>query len=477
MPERVPPRRPSDFARRTARLLTTRYALAIITVAVLAAAGQVLVQVALSRQAHDARVINLAGRQRNYSQALCKAVLATRSLDGLVEDGAWQEATDILARWRRVHQGLIAGDAELDLPTNTSQQVAEVYAAMQPAFTDLETRIAQAIAVRDLPADAVADLLTSQRSFLERMEAVVGRLDAEAGDRVHQTRILEATLFGVLALVLIAEVLFIFRPAVRRIRDEIAAREQAEQDAIEREVAEVSGRLERRIGQDLHDGLGQLLTGISFQSKALERRLGTAEEAAAAADITSQVGQAIAQTRSLARLLHPVEADADSLGAALHELGAIAERVFRVQAIVQWDDDLPIPAMGDEFEEGNDTPPSMHLFRIAQEALSNAIRHGGATRLWVTGTLTGQRAELVIADDGRGFEPPSPELLHQRRAGMGLRIMAHRAERIGATFALHRRPEGGMRVVVAWDSGRRPEGAKERGSEGARVNPQTRTSA
>jgi signal transduction histidine kinase len=455
LPEHAPIERPSDFARRTARLLTTRYVLAILTVGVLAAAGQLLVQLALSRQVHDASVINLAGRQRNYSQAMCKAVLATRSLDGLPADGSWQEAIDILGRWQRVHKGLISGDAELDLPLNSSAQVAETYAAMQPNFNALESRIAKAIAQRVLPADEVAELLTTQRSYLERMEAVVSQLDFEASARVHQTRVLEATLFGVLALVLVAEALLIFRPAVRRIRDEIAAREQAEQDAIEREVAEVSGRLERRIGQDLHDGLGQLLTGISFQSKALERRLGAADEAGAAADITAQVGQAIAQTRSLARLLHPVEADAESLGAALHELGAIAERVFRVQAVVQWDDDLPIPAISDEFDEGNDTPPSMHLYRIAQEALSNAIRHGGATHLWVTGTLEGREARLVIADDGKGFEPPSPEVMHQRRGGMGLRIMAHRAERMGATFTIQRRPEGGMRVVVEWQVGLR----------------------
>ena len=464
MPERAPSERLSDFARRTARLLTTRYVLAIITVAVLATAGQILVQVALSRQAHDARVINLAGRQRNYSQALCKAVLATRSLDGLLADGAWQEASDILGRWQRVHLGLIAGDAELDLPTNGSPRVAAAYAAMQPSFRALEARIAQAIELRALPAATVAELLTDQRSYLERMEAVVDRLDREAGERVRQTRVLEASLFGVLALVLVAEVLLIFRPAVRRIRDEIAAREQAEQAAIEREVAEISGRLERRIGQDLHDGLGQLLTGISFQAKALERRLGHADEAEAAADITAQVGQAIAQTRSLARLLHPVEADAQSLGAALLELGAIAERVFRVQVVVQWDDDLPIPAISDACDEGYDTPPSMHLFRIAQETLSNAIRHGGATHLWVTGTLSGQYAELVIADDGRGFEPPSPAVLHQRRGGMGLRIMAHRAERMGASFSIHRRPEGGMRVVVAWGVEGKGAGSGERGA-------------
>lgn len=445
---------PLSFAQRTARLLTTRYALAIASVAVLSAAGQVLVQVALSRQAHDARVINIAGRQRNFSQALCKTVIAIRSLPPTAASAAWDEAAEINQRWIQVHHGLLAGDTTLDLPVNRSPEISARYEALEPTFRELERSIAQAIRLRTFPDSEVEPLLATQRRFLQAMEAVVGALDEEARGRVHQTRILEATLFALLTLVLLAEVLFIFRPVVRRIRSEIEAREHAEEAAIEREVAEVSGRLERRIGQDLHDGLGQLLTGISFQTKALQRRLGDGPDAIAAAEITAQVGQAIGQTRSLARLLHPVEAEAESLGAAMHELGTIAERVFAVQAVVQWEEELPVPQPRSETPdadtEGHDTPPSMHLYRIAQEAMSNAIRHGRAKHLWITGAVERGRAMMIIADDGCGFDPPAATALHQHRTGMGLRIMAYRAERIGASYALERRPEGGMRVTVSW---------------------------
>jgi signal transduction histidine kinase len=130
----------------------------------------------------------------------------------------------------------------------------------------------------------------------------------------------------------------------------------------------------------------------------------------------------------------------------------IAEKVFRVQAVVQWDDDLPIP-LGSEDPDSDhphETPPSMHLFRIAQEAMSNAIRHGGAQHIWLSGIRSGGFAALVIADDGTGFTPPSAEAVHQPRTGMGLRIMAYRAEHIGATCTLERRPEGGMQVTIRW---------------------------
>jgi signal transduction histidine kinase len=454
---------PTGLGRRTARLLTARYVFAILLVAILASAGQVLVQVALSRQAHDAQVINLAGRQRNYSQALCKSLIATLNLPAIEAEIAWAEARDILPRWQKVHAGLITGDPSLDLPVNDSPDLALRWQALHPIFVDLSQRITTAIDSQQLARPSVRDLLSAQRRYLQGMESVVEQLDREARQRVRQTRILEGSLFAILCVVLMAEVLFIFRPVVRRIRIEIDGRERAEEAAIEREVAEVSGRLERRIGQDLHDGLGQVLTGISFQLKALQRRLSVAEIRAEAlseahrnaADITSQVAQAIGHTRTLARMLHPVEADADSLGTAMRDLGDIAEKVFAVQALVLWDDDLPIPGAQDE--DGNDqlvdsqeTPPSMHLYRIAQEAMSNAIRHGGAKHLWITGTVSEGRGELIIADDGSGFVPPSPTSLHGPRTGMGLRIMAFRSERIGGRFSLERRPEGGMRVTVTW---------------------------
>ena len=445
---------PNDFARRTSRLLTTRYLVALATVALLSVAGQVLVQVALSRQTHDARIINLAGRQRNYSQALCKSVLAATQLPSDEAAEVWNETDSILTTWTRVHHGLLRGDPQLDLPTNHSSTVSELFTELDPHFTALSVLIKQALTSRQFPAHDVSILLKAQRTYLTKMEAVVAQLDREAGERVSATRILEGTLFAILGLVLAIEGLVIFNPVVRRIRLEISAREQAEQAAIEREVAEVSGRLERRIGQDLHDGLGQVLTGISFQAKALERRLGNSPEAESAADITTQVSQAIGQTRNLARMLHPIEADVHSLGSALRDLGTTSECVFGVQTVVLWDDDLPVPQPSPEHDdEHHETPPSMHLFRIAQEAVSNAIRHGKAKHLWITGAIENNVCELIIVDDGIGFDPPHSSranALQQLRAGMGLRIMAFRAERIGATFTIERRPEGGMRLTLRW---------------------------
>ena len=216
-----------DLGRRTARLLTARYVLAIVSVAVLASAGQILVQVALYRQANDAQVINLAGRQRNYSQALCKSLIATLSLTPIEADFSWEEARSIFPVWQRVHHGLITGDPGIKLPANSSPELFQRWTELDPTFIDLEQRLASAIAAQHLDGMGVGDLLSSQRRYLQRMESVVEQLDHEAGQRVRQTRILEATLFAILGLKLIAELLFIFQPVVRRIRTEIDAREKS----------------------------------------------------------------------------------------------------------------------------------------------------------------------------------------------------------------------------------------------------------
>jgi signal transduction histidine kinase len=122
-----------------------------------------------------------------------------------------------------------------------------------------------------------------------------------------------------------------------------------------------------------------------------------------------------------------------------------------VAVTCEWDSDLVIPAMEGD---GHETPPSMHLYRMVQEALSNAIRHGGANHCIIRSRCHDGLNELIIEDDGTGFEPPLPHHSEHQSppTGMGLRILAFRASRIGGQLSITRRHEGGMRVAVTWPS-------------------------
>src|ERR1051325_9529562 len=131
----------------------------------------------------------------------------------------------------------------------------------------------------------------------------------------------------------------------------------------EREILEISNREQVRIGQDLHDGLGQHLTGVTFLSRALENKLAARSlpEAEEAADIGRLVLQALSQTRNLARGLFPVELDSNDLTAALRELAATVEKLFNIACAVESDSKLVIA----------DRTVVNHLFRLAQEAINN----------------------------------------------------------------------------------------------------------
>jgi two-component system, LuxR family, sensor kinase FixL len=213
-------------------------------------------------------------------------------------------------------------------------------------------------------------------------------------------------------------------------------RDITERKRLEKEILEISDREKTRLGQDLHDGLCQELAGIELMSQALEQKIAARSRADAtrAGDIAGHVREAIRHTRLLARGLSPVNLESDGLATALQELAANTERIFRVGCRFE---SRPPPPLCDQ-------TVATHLFRIAQEAVSNAIKHGRATLIRIRLSRRPGGALLAISDNGRGFPAGGPV-----PKGMGLRIMQTRAGMIGGTLAMENRPEGGTRVLCA----------------------------
>jgi PAS domain S-box-containing protein len=190
---------------------------------------------------------------------------------------------------------------------------------------------------------------------------------------------------------------------------------------LEKEILAISETEQRRIGQELHDSLGQQLTGIAMMSKLLEKRLkGRAlTESDDAKEIATLVNQAIDQTRGLAKGLHPVDLHSSGLMSALQMLAATTENVFGVSCIFRCNNAVPV----------DDPSMALHLYRIAQEAVSNAIKHGKAKNILLELSDGRQTCTLTIRSDGRSFPKVPPQ-----SKGMGLQIMAYRAEMIDASL-------------------------------------------
>ena len=216
----------------------------------------------------------------------------------------------------------------------------------------------------------------------------------------------------------------------------VIVRDVTERKRMEHEIVEVSHREQQRIGEDLHDGLGQHLTGITFLTRALERKLTTKspEEAKEAAEIGRLVMQALAQTRNLARGLFPAELERNGLTAALIELTDSVQKTCGVRCTLRAAEKISI----------NDNVLATHVFRIAQEAMNNSIKHSRAKNIEVTLDVNGDQLQLRVTDDGTGFSPEA------KFNGLGLRIMQFRARRIGGELQVAAGDQGGTSVTCSF---------------------------
>jgi two-component system sensor kinase FixL len=213
-------------------------------------------------------------------------------------------------------------------------------------------------------------------------------------------------------------------------------RDITEQKRLEQEILEIAGREQRRIGHDLHDDLCQRLTAIELMSERCGRKLEkkAVPEAGDVEKIAEQLRETIAQTRMLARGLSPVEVEANGLMSALTELATNTEKRFQIACEFRCDDAVLI----------EDNVAATHLYRIVQEAINNALRHGQAKHLVIALSGNGDAVELTITDDGVGF-PKKPNA-----GGMGLQIMKYRASVIGGTLDVQRANPRGTRVTCSF---------------------------
>ncbi|SPE61511.1 hypothetical protein SBV1_720004 [Verrucomicrobia bacterium] len=241
--------------------------------------------------------------------------------------------------------------------------------------------------------------------------------------------------------------------AVRRARDELELRVQqrtadlktansklqtaiSERQILERELLELTEKERRRLALDLHDDLGQKLSGLALMTKGLEMRLtkARAAEGEEAAKIHTLIQQALDHTRGLAHDLAALDFRGKDLPTALGELASHARELFAVSC---------------RFEAKGKIPPLesnavSQLYKIAQEAVTNAVKHGKAKRVNISLTNGAQKLVLTVRNNGKPFPA-----LKGHSPGMGLRIMSYRASLIGASLEVKGTAPPGTLVTCA----------------------------
>jgi signal transduction histidine kinase len=215
----------------------------------------------------------------------------------------------------------------------------------------------------------------------------------------------------------------------KNLEDEMAERERLE-NTLQRVVEEEK----QRLGQDLHDGVGQLLTGAAMVSKALECRIKALPEAKEMSKVTHLIGEALQMTRNMAWLLNPIDLEKSDLAATINTLALKLQNQYGVKCVFQKLNGVQI----------KETDKVIQLYRIAQEAVTNALRHGKVTEVVIRLYQENEQVILAVQNDGP-MVAETPRLFD----GMGCRIMKHRASLVGGTLDIQALEKGGCLVTCS----------------------------
>ena len=231
------------------------------------------------------------------------------------------------------------------------------------------------------------------------------------------------------------------REAVESLRGEIKERRR-----LEREILEISEREKARAGQDLHDGLCQTLTGIALIAKLLQQnledeKLSLPRASEDARKIVELIRQANKEARNLALGMYPVNIEEYGLAGALEKLAAEMGQRFRIKCKFKCAEPIQL----------EDKHVATHLYRITQEAMSNAYKHGMAYVVSIKLAEEGDRIILKIEDNGKG------KLKDLKSTGMGLKTMSYRARAIGGSLEIRERARGGLAVICEFRNQKRAE--------------------
>ncbi len=218
--------------------------------------------------------------------------------------------------------------------------------------------------------------------------------------------------------------------ANRELRQEIVERRR-----LEAEIVAITERVQSRIGQDLHDDLGQQLSALGMLASAIERdlRRDLHPKAETVARLNTLIKGAIDTTRGLAKGLYPIELEKGGFIVALEELARVTQAFSSVECIVRGKATFPLGESA-----------AIHLYRIAQEAVNNALKHAAPRQIILDCTTVTGVPTLTITNDGLPFKKP-----RSRRHGLGLHILEYRAGLLGAEITISPGPEGGCKLTCS----------------------------
>ena len=459
--------------------LTRLYIIALSGVALLSVVGQLLIQVFLNSLLDDSHVVNVAGRQRMLSQRLSKTAVLLCNPTIFQADAEYysQDIKDIIFLWESSHYALKNKDLKTDgriFKVRNSTKIDSMFQAIEPLFKVVLTNAKTIDKLIENPEKNQQELLQSslnqilinERTFLKKMDKIVTQYDLESTERVEITKNIEMFLFTLLFLILILEGAFIFRPIadnirsvinkltnsesnLRQVNDELVKTQEALVQATEEkyklQLAEEKVRAaslmegqegeRKRLAADLHDGIGQMLTGLRLHSEKVKSfDFTNAKQAKSFNELQKLIQETIEATRTVSFSLAP---------SVLSDFGVVpAIRILTEQV-----SKMKSMSFNIHTEKINRLPEAIEtcLYRITQEAIHNAMKYAKSDLINIQLIDNEQFVKLIVSDNGEGFDP---KLVKNKLGGSGLKNMQARAELLHGTFKIESKIGSGTSIKI-----------------------------
>jgi signal transduction histidine kinase len=461
---------------------TRLYIIALSAVALLSIGGQILVQIALSEQSSDSRVVNIAGRQRMLSQKISKnVILLCSNIDSINRVEQKKELDESLALWHTYHTGLQSGNLDtLENKVNNSETILSLFKKIEPHFLAIYNNAhslsnALSISTPEYRSKVLNEILQNEKHFLRGMDKIVSTYAHEAKERVDTLKEIEIILLFITIGILILEGMFIFRPAVKQLHKTVIKLIEAESNTavINNELIKVNNSLRKteeellnstnekyirqmseqkirstslvkgqeserkRIARDIHDGVGQMLTALKLNIESIapeylpEKEKGRLEEA------RKLIGKTIAETRTITFNLMPNVLSDFGIVSALKQLADQASKTSGASVV------FICPNSFSRLDKNME----IGVYRISQEAINNAIKYAQAKEISIELLLNDNYIYLNIMDNGKGFNMKKPDLdSDQKKMSSGIYNMQERTNLMDGEFKITSAPGKGTKI-------------------------------
>jgi len=471
-----------DSSTKVSNKFTRLYIIALSAVALLSIGGQILVQIALKGQSSDSRVVNIAGRQRMLSQKICKnAILLSNNIDTLNRGVQMKELDDALAMWHTYHTGLRSGRLDtIENSVNNSDTILALFKVIEPNFLAIYNNALAlnntiSISNKGFREKALAEILDNEKLFLKGMDRIVSVYSIEAKGRVDTLKKIEIVFLIVTLVILAFEGFLIFRPAVAQLqrtmimliesevkanqinKELIAANEtlrSTEQELLNttkekykqqineqkiRSTSLIKGQESerKRIARDIHDGVGQMLTALKLNIESITHDVLPEKEQLKLEEVRKLVGKTIVETRTITFNLMPSVLSDFGIVSALKQLAEQASK--NTGAHVMFVCPNTFSRLDKNIEIG--------VYRIAQEAINNAVKYAQAKEITLELLLNDNYIYLNISDNGKGFNMKKTDVdSDHKKMNSGIFNMQERTNLLDGEFKITSIPGKGTKI-------------------------------